>query len=823
MRLPSSSNIALATLALSPSLLSSPVFGAPTPDVGGLSPSPNTGYFAESPQPQTTDSPLPQGTPNFSAGPSFASSPTPPAAKIAGRRRSIKRRPSVKFRAVRPDQLESEVLPLPNATTYSAMYGGTTSPVLISPDGSVHLALPLGVNRTEPLETLRDNANATENHHPWHNGRHPESSFLSSPVPYDAPTFPPPIAVVERGVLSSTPSMSYTPALGGSHLQEHTTRSESTGDTFVGYLEVPNALWGLGLGGISLGSRSQMIKQELPTAFDDANSPEGAVLNPKDVDFLVGRSPLVAPFVPGLDSIPMVSGASGVVEKGEQSAGGVLDLPLGIASSLPTGGLSGLPSAALSNMLGSGRSNIRRAELPALPIIGDPVVPLTGLPSVPGVGVPPISAPIQNLDPWKTISGAVPTSSTGGILPIGVPASLPDVAPILGPVGPGADLSSLPNMDHIRAPIAGMATLPIIGSPLSGSNVPGLDDFPSQVSNTVPYQAVRPVESVKDGLSTSIGAVPTLGTGLLPAVHLPAPIGPAPIPHVNGSPIPILPTVFPDNLNTIVSGTGVSIGLGLGTVLPSVTSTLTNGLEAIPTLSSQILAAPTVLPVANPLAHIIPPGRENRVQQNANVEYKEDTRMGSMGRPEDSSRGKDFGDWVVNGGEVSQTMRPSSTSSSSRPSHTAHSSFSGTHRWTTSTATATKTTHSPAITPTPTVESVSGLERRSMDLVELPSTPTSVIVSPAHASLPPIAIEPASPVSSSSSCSEGEIVVSTTTLLQPTPVYIGGSPLARVLERSEPLEVSPTPSLRWCVGVPRMTTSVLRAAATGAPSNEETL
>ncbi|QRW08817.1 mucin 2, oligomeric mucus/gel-forming [Ceratobasidium sp. AG-Ba] len=818
MRLSSSSNIALATLALSPSLLSSPVFGAPTPDVGGgLSPNPNTGYFAESPQPQTTDSPLLQGTPNFSAGPAFASSSTPPTAKIAGRRRSIKRRPSVKFRAARPDRFESDILPIPNVTTYSAVYGGPTSPVLISPDGSVHLALSLGVNRTESLDTLQANVNATENHSFWHNGRHPESSFLSSPVPYDAPTVPPPIAVVGHGVLPSTHSMSYTPVLGGSYLREHASRSESTGDTGVDYLEVPSALQGLGLGGISLGIASRMVGQELPTALDDTSSLEGVVLNPKNDNFLVGRSPILATSAPGLDSIPIFSGASGVIEAGEQPVGGVLNLSPGMASSLPTGDLSSFPGTGLSSMLGSDHSNMRRADLSALPMAGDPFVPLIGLPSVPGVGVLPISAPIQNLDPWKTISGAVPTSDTSEILPVGIPASLPDVAPIIGPVGPGADLSNVATMDHTRAPIAGTATLPIVGSLLSGSNMPGLDDFPNQVSNTVPHHAVRPVESVKDNLSTSIGAVPTPGTGLLPVVHLPAPIGILP------ASIPILPTVFPDNSNTIVSGTGVSTGLGLGTVLPSVAGTLINGLEAIPTLSSQILAAPTALPVAKPLAHIISPGRENRVQQNANVEYKEDTGMGSMGRPDGGSRGKDFGDWVVDGGGESQAMGPSFTSSSSRPSHTAHHSFSGAHRWTTSTATTTKATRSTAVTPTLMVESVSELERRSMAPVELLPTLASIVVSPAHASLPPIAIEPASPVSSSSSCSEGGIVVSTATLLQPTPVYIGGSPLARILERSEPQESSPTPSLRWCVGVPRMTTSVLRAAATGAPSNEETL
>ncbi|KAG9074726.1 hypothetical protein FRC06_010505, partial [Ceratobasidium sp. 370] len=96
----SSSNLALATLALSPSLLSSPVFAAPTPDVGGLSPNPSTGYFADLPQPQAVDSPVLQGTPTFGGAPTWTG--TPPASKIAGRRRSIGRRSSARFRAAEP-------------------------------------------------------------------------------------------------------------------------------------------------------------------------------------------------------------------------------------------------------------------------------------------------------------------------------------------------------------------------------------------------------------------------------------------------------------------------------------------------------------------------------------------------------------------------------------------------------------------------------------------------------------------------------------------------------------------------------------------------
>ncbi|KAG8697123.1 hypothetical protein FRC08_006723 [Ceratobasidium sp. 394] len=880
----SSSNLALATLALSPNLLSSPVFAAPTPDVGGVSPNPNIGYFADSPQPQAVDSPLLQSTPTFSGPPT--STGTPPTSKIAGMRRSISmsifssfrelltlvvgRRSSARLRAADPasgspglglglgigffgssvhiraaspvdpgnESLASEGLPA-SATSAAA----SVTPALVKPEvwlddpnppsPSVvpvwlvpHDALsesPVGdpsSRLAHPKAGREGSARATEYQYPQHDARDArlqslESPFLNSPVPHDSPTFPP--AVHRRQSVS-------IPVIGGSPLVG------SVPGVVPGMIvpsTVPLAGLPLGLGPnglpISAPNLDALPLQNLENTGLPLPAPLGGVSS------LPSAAGISFPAIPNVNSLPLVGGVGTAVS--------------GVSNNLEPGSL---PLPGVASPLGTVDQVLRPVTYPlavlgenphAAPSLADPASKLpspyhlqeTGA-GVVGGQVQGIEGVVSGVGAAKPVVGLLPVPGAGlsgvdpGVVSGAVPGVISGVVPGVVPGGvPGANL---PGSVLGHAPLPGAGTLPVPGAtppfvPIPANQQNQAAAVPSVVPNPVGIvSGVAPIPVGGNvlggqgiGPSGVAGAAPGLapGVGTLP-VSVPVPIAGAgllPVPGANSLPVPApgqlgsatAPVAaVPGLLGPISKGAGVPI-------VPNVVGAsggIPGPVGAAPGLVPAAVPAPSLIPTSVSAPSILPASVSAPVPTGTPlpglVPKKGDLGVPVVDSPPAAAEGG-VGVYKATGG----------TGAMGRLDEEGH---------------------------------------RASPVSGMAPTPLSISVPPAHATAAPLSIAPTSSVpappsqldgsnSSGSSSSDDEHTTSTTTMTEsarPTPMYHGGSPLSRVPElspeRLAPVAdatrtvtdafssvsgaANPTGSLRWGEGLPKMVTSVARAATVTA-------
>ncbi|KAG8774052.1 hypothetical protein FRC12_002190 [Ceratobasidium sp. 428] len=694
----SSSNLALATLALSPNLLASPVFAAPTPDVVGLSPNPGTGYFTEPPQHQAMESPLLQGTPTFSGTPALTS--TPPASKIAGRRRSIsmclawlalgdalifliERYHSAKFHAreSNPDSLGvglgiglfgssyepgvhvRAVSPLDpvlvnggEAVTPGGSAASATSamplpaPSLVISDGqhmvdldgtSDHrLPLPFSSARPallDPVDGLFEGitkkpgnpeVTPTEYHYPQRDARDVQllpsmvgevgSPFLNSPVPHDAPTFPP-AAHHDQVKRQSAPIPGFIPGV------EQVAARSPLGNVSV---------WGVP------GAISGVIP---PTGLSSILAPNGLPLSLPNLDTLPSLQNLGG--LASANPLGIVTSVTGSISNIPNSAG--LTAPAGILG--PANGVAGsvlnlLPNPSVSspgdldllnsatNLVGSVTPGI----LGQVQGVGGVLDGAQGLvPGVQGI-VPSVGGLVPN------VAGVVP--GVGGIT--STPLSVVNSAANLLPV-PGAAISNLvPGVDPLA--VAGALPANIPTSLLNSIPVPV---SPSQLDPTAVIHGVAPGlsgaisgavpihkgDNAVGGQGVGLGAI-TGAPGVLSGVagSLPVPI-PVPVPGTGSLPIPST-----GQLNSVTAPLGVIPNLVdsvSGPVVPSVAGaadTVPGLVGAATGLLPTSVSAP--LPSGMPVLDAIPVkdgmGIPNMaVNQPEMAVYKAAGGMGAMGRP----------------------------------------------------------------------------------------------------------------------------------------------------------------------------------------------
>ncbi|KAG8682477.1 hypothetical protein FRC09_016736, partial [Ceratobasidium sp. 395] len=680
----SSSNLALATLALSPNLLASPVFAAPTPDVVGLSPNPSTGCFAEPPQHQAMESPLLQGTPTFSGTPTLTS--TPPASKIAGRRRSIKRYHSAKFHAreSNPDSLGvglgvglfgsgyapgvyvRAVSPLDPAlvnggevVAQGGLAASATSAMplpapssaasdgqrMLDLDGTSDHRLPLPFSSArpallDPVDGLFEGVikkpgnpevTPTEYHYPQRDARdvRPLSSmvgevgspFLNSPVPHDAPTFPP-AAHHDRVKRQSAPVPGFIPGV-----------QQVAAGSPLGNVPV----WGVP------GAVSGVIP---PTGLSSVLAPNGLPLS-----------------VPNLDTLPSLQNLGGLASANPL---GIVTSAAGSISNIPNSAGLTAPTSVLGPVNGVAGSVLNLLPNPSLPSPGDlgllkSATNLVGS-VTPGIvgqvqGVGGVLHGAEGLVPGvqgivPSVSGLVP--GVAGVVPgiggiadgVSTPLSMVNSATNLLPA-PGTAISNLvPDVD----PLAVAGALPA-NIPTSLLNSIPMPVSPSQLDPTALIHSVAP------GLSGAIsGAVPihkgdnavgeqgvdfgaiTGAPGVVSGVagSLPVPI-PVPI-SGTGS----LPSPSTGQLNSVTAPLGVIPNL-VNSVPGSVVPSLTGAADTVPGLvgaATGLLptSVPAPLPSGMPLPDITPEkdgmGVPNMaVKQPEMGVYKTAGGMGAMGRP----------------------------------------------------------------------------------------------------------------------------------------------------------------------------------------------
>ncbi|KAG9089623.1 hypothetical protein FS749_001193, partial [Ceratobasidium sp. UAMH 11750] len=455
----SSSNLALATLALSPNLLSSPVFAAPTPDVGGVSPNPNIGYFADSPQPQAVDSPLLQGTPTFSGPPT--STGTPPTSKIAGMRRSIRRRSSARFRAVDPTPgspglglglgtgLFGSSVHIRAASPVDPGNGGLPSEGLPASATSAAASVPPAVAKPEvwlddpnppspsvvpvwlvPHDTLSESpvgdpssrlahpkagregsARATEYQYPQHDARDVglqglESPFLNSPVPHDSPTFPP--AVHKR---QSVPIPGGSPLVGS-------VPGVVPGMIVPGTVPLTGLPLGLGPNGlpISAPNLDALPLQNLGSTGLPLPAPLGSVSS------LPGVAGIPVPAIPNANGLPLADGVGTTVS--------------GVSNNLEPGSL---PLPGVASPLGTVDQVLRPVTYPlavlgenphAAPSLADPASKLPSPYHLQESGAGVVGGQAQGVE--GVVSGVevakpVPGAGLSGVDPSVVPGAVPGV------------------------------------------------------------------------------------------------------------------------------------------------------------------------------------------------------------------------------------------------------------------------------------------------------------------------------------------------------------------------------------------------------------
>ncbi|KAG8739714.1 hypothetical protein FRC10_005233 [Ceratobasidium sp. 414] len=949
----SSSNLALATLALSPSLLSSPVFAAPTPDVGGFSPNPNTGYFADPPQPQVVDSPLLQGTPTFSGAPAFTG--TPPASKIAGRRRSI-RRSSARFRAAEPTPgspglglglgigLFGSSVHIRSASSLDPTSGILASEGLLDNRNPLPPASGVAPTWLDPHDTLPENLlgssglaypqvgreeSARTTEYPYtRDAPFPlgveglESPFLNSPVPHDAPTFPP--AVHKRQAMT-IPGVGALPLVGS--------LPGVVPGIIPGSIPLTGLPLGLGPNGLPIPAPNlDTHALPLPDLGGTGLLPSPAALG--SVSPLLGTAGINVPGVPNVNGLPLIGGL-GTMVTGAANGLGLGSLPLsGVSSTVdqvlrpityPLAVLGENPSAAhglvdpASELLsGLNPSPYRLQETGEVvgSRLGGLVQGVQGM--VPGVEtVKPVAGliPVPGGLPGVDLPGVVPGGLLGVNLPGGVAGTnLPGSVPGLGPIlGTGA------------LPISGAGTLPVSGSvpllvPTSGNQPNQAATIPGVLPNpigAVPGMASVPTgNGVLGGQSIGLGGVTSPAPGLAPGVGT----LPVSIPGANSLPVPslgqlnpIAPFVaIPGSLGPVSQGVGVPVVpevMGASGALPSVVGTVP-GLVPAPVSPPSLIppsalapglipsSVPMHLPAGMPLPDLVPKKGDLGVPSTVADEdvvgiYKATGGVGAMGRPDEvqanvwkdgSGAGKDEKEvetkeeGVDGKGGQGETMSEasSSTAETAEPSHTLSTTPSGTHSWAAPTGVAnlvpsgtvvwskdgtpTKSapvTESPSsrpqvvkqATPMPVAESLTawaGLARRASPVPDVMPTSFTISVPPAHATATPLSIATASPVSappsaldhSNSSASNSDDgpalpIITVTEPAHPTAMYHGGSPLSRVPEiasgrlapaadatrtRMDALPsvtglANPMGVSRWGMDLPKMTTSVVRAAA----------
>ncbi|KAG9127462.1 hypothetical protein FRC07_013523 [Ceratobasidium sp. 392] len=900
----SSSNFALATLALSPSLLSSPVFAAPTPDVGGLSPNPSTGYFAESPQPQAVESPLLQGTPTLGGTPTLTG--TPSTSKIAGRRRSIKRHNSVKFHAREPssDSLGlglgiglglfgsnyapgvhiRAMSPLDPVSGESvASEGLSYSASSVAPSSTVAPVTPvdpsniLGSHFSEAA--LKDSSSpyvsATEYRYPQHDARDvqpsplvvegTESPFLNSPVPHDAPTFPSPIhhqrlrrqsgRVSGVGqVAAGSPLVGSLPVWGVPGVASGTIPSTSlpiVPGLGPNGLPVPNLdtlpLQNLGgAGSLPLIAPLGAVSQLSGTVPNPASPATGAIPQ-------LGVDQLLHPAVYPLSA---VGGNPSVVHGVTDTASGLLPNP-SVPSTLPNG--PALVGSA-KNLVGS-----------VAPGVVGQVQGLEGM--LPGVGG--MVSGIQGMAP--NVGGIVP--AVGGVVP-GVQGIVPGVSSPLSALKSTANLLPVAVAGAaVPGVVPGLGSLPISGAlPVSGSNAllntilaPASPEVASPlkaVTGAIPYLSsaalgVVPIPKsggILGGQGGGMGTVTGAAPGIVPSVDsLPVPLSGA-----NVLPVPAAAAPLGAVSNILgASSTAVDVP-NIAGVVPGLVGTA-SGL--LPTSISM------PLPSGAPALNLVPAKGDMGAPGVAPEEpevgiYKATSGMGAMGRPdemlvkqaEEERKGGNDAKQHVQGGIASEAA--SFTIKSAEPSNIPSLAPTSTSTsWVAPTAAASQVPSGAMAGPK------DGVLTKSSLLIETPPTPMQVVkqatpmpvtesltawvgvhhvglpmpnfvptslpfsVPSAHATAAPLSAMPVHPLdgSDSSSSSSDEVPgipnITVTESVHPTPVYYGGSPLSRA--SGGPTDVtktvmdvmpsvtgaaSSTGTLQWGAGLPKMTTSIVRAA-----------
>ncbi|KAG9123163.1 hypothetical protein FRC07_000156 [Ceratobasidium sp. 392] len=898
----SSSNFALATLALSPSLLSSPVFGAPTPDVGGFSPHPSTGYFAESPQPQAADSPLLQGTPTLSGTPTLAG--TPPTSKIAGRRRSIKRYGSVKFHAREPSDdalglglgiglglFGSNYAPGVYIRAMSSLDSALAAGESVASEGLPSSATSVAPSSTLapvdssavagsllPKATIKDSnpshVSAAEYRYPQHDARHvqalplvvegAESPFLNSPVPHNAPAFPPPVHHQrlrrQSGLIPGAEQV-------------------AAGSPLVGSLPV----WGV----------PGAVSGAIPSTGLPAVSGVGSNGIP----------------VPNLDTLPL------------QNLGGAVPLPLvaplGVVSQLPgtvpdptklaTGALPQLgvdqllhPAASPLSAVG-GNPVVHGVINTASGLLPNPSIP-SMLPNGPtlvgsatnlvGSVAPGVARPVQGLEGMTPGVGGMVSGigemvpGIGGIVPI-AGGTVPGVQGIVSGVSsPLSAVKSVPNLLPAAASgavipgvVPSLGSLPISGAlPALGSN-PLLSTIPVPVTPEVSSPMKTITGAVPNLSSTVTGAVPILkGDGALggQGAVLGAVTGAAPgiVPSVGSLPVPLsTANVLPVPAAAAPLG-AVSNVLGAGSKIVDVPNAAGVVPGLVGTASGLLPTSVSIpLPSETSVLNLVPAKGDMGIPGVAPSEpevgiYKATSGLGAMGRPVEVSmeqaeakrEGEKGVKEYVQGGVMSETA--SSTIKSAEPSNTPSLAPTSTLAFLvapTATAsqapsgamagpkdgilskssllTVTRPTSTQMVkqaTPMPAAEPMTawaGVGHPGLPMNDFVPTSLSFSVAPAHETATPLSAMPVHLLdgSDSSSSSSDDLPaipsISVAESVHTTPVYYGGSPLSRAsggptdatrtamdVMPSATGAVSSTGMLQWGAGLPKMTTSIVRAA-----------
>ncbi|KAF8595849.1 hypothetical protein BDV93DRAFT_86070 [Ceratobasidium sp. AG-I] len=540
MKFTSPANIALASLALSsPSLLASPsgVFAnaAPTPDASLLSPNPNSGYFGGSPQLQSSESPLLQGSGTFG---------TPPTAKIAGRRRSLKRNGSVKSRAEGSPERNTNGSGLglglgfgifgfsrePDSDSWmraraEPSLGGAsvalpTNTLALAPDG-IPTSIVASVIQSIPTSMPKPKLVASS---PVPSLVVPEIRLPSPELPAHADVQPhgsntqggsagstnadanPVDLLVPKPVLDRLPVA--VPVIGappGLPLPAVSVPGQVIGGAPLPLpVPVPNPAQLIQPLGTPLNRATNLLSTTQPSL---ANGPIQSLEG--EIDGLLSGLPLPLP-LPKLSDLPLPK----------------LDLPLALPNVLPQ-----LPPAA---SLVGGLLPVRRALGEGMPIGTDPLsvggggVDGTDLPGV-GTLAPP-NSPLMGLP--VPVVGAVPS----GVVPSGMPA-----LPTSGlPVGTVPTPLPIPSASVPKLPIPGQ----IYAQSLGGLGLPldGLSGLPGLPIDNLPIPSVLPIAVPAlplDALPIPSAALPSLPIPL-PTNALPVSL---PLPNANGLPttVPIVP------------------------------------------------------------------------------------------------------------------------------------------------------------------------------------------------------------------------------------------------------------------------------------------